>query len=231
MRTWSTYVTSSWTLNSTHRWHGLSNSASCRKSMSACVPLKSMRQLILYLRTMTISNRSAERIRKSELIASNALTFTVHPPILASGWSFCTCPVHCWHFSEVAKLSFCQIPLCHPQQARKSGRYPDGRPGWDINKQHKLRHAAKKCTIIPTTAAYVRMYVHHYTYVNMHTTQLRMYLECHKYYVHIVYVCTPQHANPAADLSILHQLTEEENRLHLLLRNEGPKVGHCVLQG
>lgn len=162
MCTWSAYVTSSWTLNSTHRWHGLSNNASCRKSMSACVPLKSMRQLILYLRTMTISNKSAEWISKSELIASNALTFTVHPLILASGWSFCTCPVHCWYFSEVAKLSFCQIPLCHPQQARKRGRYPDGRTGWDINKQHKLVHTAKKCHN-NSHHNHLRMYVCMYT--------------------------------------------------------------------
>ena len=185
MCTWSAYVTFSWTLNSTHRWLGFSNNTSCRKSTSACVPLKSMRQLILYLRTMTISNRSAEWISKCELIASNALTFTVHPLILASGWSFCTCPVHCWYFCEVAKLSFCQIPQCHPQQARKRGRYPNGRPGWDINKQHKIRHAARKChnnSHHNRLRTCVRTYIHHYTYVNMHTTQLHTF-ECHKYYV------------------------------------------------
>ena len=86
-------------------------------------------------------------------------------------------------------------------------------------------------TIIPTTTAYVRTYVRTPLYVRKYGYNTITYLECHKYYVHIVYVCTPQLANSAADLSILHQLTEEENRLHLLLRNEGPEVGHCVLQG
>ena len=153
----------------------------------------------------------------------------MHPPILASGWSFCTCQAHCWYFSEVAKLSFCQIPLCHPQQARKRGKYPDGRPNWDINKQHKLVHTAKKCDN-NSHHHHLCTYVCTPLYVCKYAYNTITHLECHKYYVHIVYVCTPQHTNSAADLSILHQLTEEENGLHLFLRNEGPEVGHCVLQ-
>ena len=35
----------------------------------------------------------------------------------------------------------------------------------------------------------------------------------------------------AADLRVLHQLTEEEDSLHLLLRNEVPEVIHSRLHG
>ena len=43
--------------------------------------------------------------------------------------------------------------------------------------------------------------------------------------------CTDEAATRAADLRVLHQLTEEEDSLHPLLRNEVPEVIHRCLHG
>ena len=72
------------------------------------------------------------------------------------------------------------------------------------NNLHMCTYTQNKCAPTPT-------YTVHHTYNT----------GVNKMYIH----------RRTTDLSILHQLTEEENSLHPLLSNDGPEVVHCRLQG